>query len=654
MEKNNTQNSTVHKVKSWIEHRLPIFSFIDHAKKHPTPKNLNYMWNFGSLAGITLVIMILSGVWLAMQYTPHVNYAFESIERIMRDVNGGWFLRYLHMNGASMFFLLVYMHILRGLYYGSYKSPRELLWIIGVIILLLMMATAFMGYVLPWGQMSFWGATVITNLFSAIPFIGEGIVELLWGGFSVDNPTLNRFFALHFLLPFLLVGIIVVHVIALHRHGSNNPTGIDLNKEDNIPFHPYYTSKDIFGLAIFLVIFMVFVFFYPNFFGEPDNYIPANPLSTPEHIVPEWYFLPYYAILRSIPDKLLGVILMFSSILILFIIPWLDTSKIKSANNRPIYKICFYIFLLSCLSLGWAGGQSPEGIPLIISRIATIYYFSFFIIIMPILSRIENIKQSNQSKIISIFIISIINISVINIISNSNALSNDNITIPKQEWKFKNITGQFNKSSLRRGFQVYKEVCSTCHQMSFLSYRNLEGMGYSDDVIKAFAAEGIIIDGPNDEGDMFERNGKPSDQFPKPYQNEQAARAANNGAYPVDLSLITSARHAGPDYVFALLTGYDTCPEDFQLYPGMIYNTYFSGKQIAMPPPLSENIIEYQDGTNATVEQMARDVTEFLFWAANPHMEERKKIGLKVVSILIIFSILMYFTNRQIWKNITK
>merc|ERR1711981_1465747 len=278
MAKTTSSNGNFQRFKSWVDHRLPIFSWIEHvAHEYPTPKNLNYLWNFGSLAGITLVIMIISGIWLAMQYTPHVNYAFESVERIMRDVNGGWFLRYLHMNGASMFFIAVYIHIARGLYYGSYKNPRELLWILGVFILILMMATAFMGYVLPWGQMSFWGATVITNLFSAIPVIGEGIVELLWGGFSVDNPTLNRFFALHFLLPFLLVGIIVVHVIALHRHGSNNPTGIDLNKEDNIPFHPYYTSKDIFGLAIFLVIFMVFLFFYPNFFGEPDNYIPANP-----------------------------------------------------------------------------------------------------------------------------------------------------------------------------------------------------------------------------------------------------------------------------------------------------------------------------------------------------------------------------------------
>lgn len=595
--------------------------------------------------------MIISGIWLAMQYTPHVNYAFDSVERIMRDVNGGWFLRYLHMNGASMFFIAVYIHMARGLYYGSYKNPRELLWILGVFIFLLMMATGFMGYVLPWGQMSFWGATVITNLFSAIPIIGNDIVELLWGGFSVDNPTLNRFFALHFLLPFIILGVVALHVVALHTHGSNNPTGVELEKKDMIPFHPYYTSKDALGVGVFLLIWMFFVFFKPNFFGEADNYIPANPLVTPEHIVPEWYFLPYYAILRSVPDKLSGVLLMFSSILVLFVVPWLDTSKIRSAVNRPIYSKFFWIFILSCLSLGWAGAQMPEGAPLWISRIATIYYFGFFIIIMPALGKLENNNSKNKTTHLAAAII--IATSFYGATAN-NSFANSEISIPKQSWGFQGPTGKFNKSSLQRGFQVYKEVCSTCHQMSFFSYRNLQGMGYSDNVIKAFAAEGIIIDGPNDEGEMFERPGRASDPFPKPYPNEEAARAANNGAYPVDLSLITSARNQGPDYVFALLTGYNTCPDDFQLYPGMIYNEYFSGKQIAMPPPLSDDIIEYQDGTKATVEQMAKDVTEFLFWAANPHMEERKSIGIKVIMFLSIFSIVMYLANKRIWNDIKK
>ena len=397
----------------WIEHRLPIFSFLDHSvgSGYPAPKNLSYWWNFGSLAGIALVIMILTGIMLAMQYTAHVDYAFDSVERIMRDVNHGWLLRYMHANGASFFFIAVFIHIFRGLYYGSYKAPRELLWMIGVVILLLMMATAFMGYVLPWGQMSFWAATVITNLFSAIPLIGEGIVTWLWGGFSVDNPTLNRFYALHYLLPFVIFGVVVVHIWALHVHGSNNPLGIDAKgPQDKIPFHPYYTVKDLFGLGVFLIFLSVFVFFLPNALGHPDNYIPANPLSTPPHIVPEWYFLPFYAILRAIdfdflwivPAKLGGVIMMFGSILVLFLLPWLDRSPVRSAKFRPIYKQFFWVFLIDCIILGIMGAKTADGhtvgIPnVVISQLATLYYFAHFLVIIPIVSTIERPKPLPSS-----------------------------------------------------------------------------------------------------------------------------------------------------------------------------------------------------------------------------------------------------------------
>ena len=383
----------------WIDHRLPVFSFLNHElNEYPTPKNLSYWWNFGSLAGIVLVIMILSGVFLAMHYTPHTAFAFDSVERIMRDVNYGWLIRYIHMNGASFFFIIVYIHIFRGLYYGSYKAPRELLWILGVVILLLMMATAFMGYVLPWGQMSFWGATVITNLFSAFPLVGDWIVTLLWGGFSVDNPTLNRFFSLHYLLPFLIVGVVVLHLVALHRFGSNNPLGIDVKgPQDSIPFHPYYTAKDGFGLGVFLILFAGVVFFAPNLFGEPDNYIPANPLVTPPHIVPEWYFLPYYAILRAIPDKLLGVIAMFGSILVLFIVPWLDTARVRSAKFRPTYRKFFWVLVIDCIVLGYVGANPPEGWFVLVGRIATFYYFFHFLILMPVLGLIERPLPLPQS-----------------------------------------------------------------------------------------------------------------------------------------------------------------------------------------------------------------------------------------------------------------
>jgi len=375
---------------NWIEERFPIFSFLKHQGEYRTPKNLSYLWNFGSIAGIALVIQILTGIILAMQYDPNVKNAFLSVERIMRDVNYGWLMRYMHAVGASMFFIAVYIHILRGLYYGSYKSPREILWFFGIIIFLAMMATAFMGYVLPWGQMSFWGATVITNIFSAIPLVGESIVTWLWGGFAVDNPTLNRFFALHYLLPFIIVGLVALHLIALHKNGSGNPTGVEVKtKADTIPFHPYYTIKDFVGFGVFLIVFCYFVFFRPNYLGHPDNYIEANPMVTPAHIVPEWYFLPFYAILRAIPNKLLGVVALFGSILILFALPWLDRSKVKSGTYRPMFKIAYWVFVADALLLGYLGSQAPEGMYVIMAQLGTLYYFAHFLFILPLLSKIE-------------------------------------------------------------------------------------------------------------------------------------------------------------------------------------------------------------------------------------------------------------------------
>ncbi|HXY98364.1 MAG TPA: cytochrome b N-terminal domain-containing protein [Stellaceae bacterium] len=385
------------KLVRWIDYRLPIFTFMRHElNEYPTPRNLNYWWNFGSLAGIMLVIMMVTGIFLAMQYTPNVNDAFDSVERIMRDVNFGWLLRYLHMNGASFFFIVVYVHLFRGLYYGSYKEPRELLWMLGVIILLLMMATAFMGYVLPWGQMSFWAATVITNLFSALPVVGPKVVGWLWGGFAVGNPTLNRFYSLHYLLPFLIVGVVGLHLIALHQHGSNNPLGIDRKgPQDSIPFHPYYTVKDMFGLGVFLIAYAVVVFYFPNLLGDTQNYVPANPLQTPPEIVPEWYFLPYYAILRSVPDilfipaKLAGVLCLFGAIGVLFFLPWLDTSRVRSARFRPVFKWVFWLLVIDVVALGVCGAHRPEGLYIIVGRLATLYYFIHFIVLFPVIGWLE-------------------------------------------------------------------------------------------------------------------------------------------------------------------------------------------------------------------------------------------------------------------------
>ncbi len=383
----------------WFHERLPVYAFVkDTVLDFPTPKNLNYWWTFGGILTVMLVVQIITGVVLGMHYTPHTAMAFDSVEHIMRDVNYGWLLRYMHANGASMFFIAVYIHMFRGMYYGSYKAPREVLWMLGVVIYLIMMATAFMGYVLPWGQMSFWGAKVITNLFSAIPFVGKSITTWLWGGYSVDNPTLNRFFSLHYLLPFVLAAVIGLHIWALHVPGNGNPTGVSVKSgQDTLAFHPYYTMKDGFAIAVFLLFFAFWLFFQPNYLGHAINYEPANPLVTPAHIVPEWYYLPFYAILRAIPSKLGGVIAMFGSILILFVLPWLDTSRVRSGSYRPIFKGFFWIFAIVCVALGYLGSKPADGAYVIWARILTVYYFSHFLVILPLLGLLESPKPIPSS-----------------------------------------------------------------------------------------------------------------------------------------------------------------------------------------------------------------------------------------------------------------
>jgi ubiquinol-cytochrome c reductase cytochrome b subunit len=383
----------------WMDEKLPLPRLVYNAigAGYPVPRNLNYMWNFGVLAGFCLVLQIVTGVILAMHYASNAGVAFNSVEHIMRDVNWGWLMRYAHANGASAFFAVIYLHIFRGFFYSSYKAPREMVWLLGVVIFLLMMATAFMGYVLPWGQMSFWASKVITGLFGAIPVVGEPLQIWLLGGYAPDNATLNRFFSLHFLLPFVIAGVIILHIWALHIPGSSNPTGIEVKSEsDTVPFHPYYTAKDGFGLGVFLLIYFAFLFFMPNALGHPDNYIEANPLSTPAHIVPEWYFWPFYAILRAftadfffIPAKLMGVLAMFGSILIWFILPWLDKSPVRSGHFRPLFRKFFWILMIDLAVLFWLGGAAAEEPYVMLSQIATAYYFAHFLIILPIISAIE-------------------------------------------------------------------------------------------------------------------------------------------------------------------------------------------------------------------------------------------------------------------------
>jgi len=386
----------------WLDTRLPVVRFAaDTITNFPTPRNLNFWYTFGGILTFCLGVQIVTGIVLAMHYVPNSDLAFNSVEAIMRDVNYGWLLRYIHMNGASMFFLAVYIHMFRGLYYGSYKAPREILWILGVIIFVTMIATAFMGYVLPWGQMSFWAATVITNLFSAfdqvVPHLGTAITTWLWGGFGVSDATLNRFYSLHYLLPFVIAGLVGLHIWALHVPGNNNPLGIDVKgPQDTVPFHPYYTVKDLFYLVLFTVLFAVFVFEAPNMLGHSDNYIPANPLVTPKDIVPEWYFLPFYAMLRSIPQKLVGVIVLFGSMLTLVFIPWLDTSKVRSSRFRPIFKWLFWILVVDGIALGICGSESVDAnffytpIPAVwVARFGTLYYYAFFWLLMPLVGLIE-------------------------------------------------------------------------------------------------------------------------------------------------------------------------------------------------------------------------------------------------------------------------
>jgi ubiquinol-cytochrome c reductase cytochrome b/c1 subunit len=386
-------------VGKWFHERLPIVAFAKgHVLDFPTPKNLNYFWTFGGILAVMLVVQILSGIVLVMHYTPHVDMAFDSKEMITRDVNYGWLIQKMHEVGASMFFIAVYIHMFRGMFYGSYKAPREVLWMIGVLIYLIMMATAFMGYVLPWGQMSFWGAKVITNLFSAIPFVGESITTWLWGGFGVGNPTLNRFFSLHYLLPFVLAGIVGLHIWALHVPGNNNPTGVSVKgDQDTVPFHPYYTLKDGFVIVVFFLFFAFWIFFRPDYLGHAINYEPANELVTPPHIVPEWYYLPFYAILRAVPDKLGGVVAMFGSILILFALPWLDTSRVRSGNYRPIFKGFFFIFVLVCIGLGYLGSKPAAEPYLFWSRVLTAWYFLHFIVFLPLIGLLESPKPLPSS-----------------------------------------------------------------------------------------------------------------------------------------------------------------------------------------------------------------------------------------------------------------
>ncbi len=678
----------------WLERRLPIAGLMHSSFiVYPTPRNLNYWWTFGGILSLMLAVQIVTGIVLAMHYTAHVDLAFNSVETIMRDVNYGWLLRYLHANGASMFFLAAYVHMFRGMYYGSYKEPREVLWILGVILLLLMIATGFMGYVLPWGQMSFWAATVITNLFSAIPIVGESIVTWLWGGYAVGNPTLNRFYALHYLLPFVIAGVVVLHVWALHVVGQNNPAGVEPQSDkDTVPFTPYATIKDSFAMVVFLVLLAWFVFYIPNYLGHPDNYIPANPDVTPTHIVPEWYYLPFYAILRAIPSKLGGVIALVAAIVILAFLPWLDTSRVRSARYRPLFKQFFWLFVVVCIGLGWLGSKPAEGWYVFWSRVLTAYYFLHFIIILPLLGWFEKTRPVPKSisedvlkrkGMIATGLVGLIALGGLGGLTNVakaeeskaeiHQLEDAHAQPPALKWSFDGPFGLYNQAQLQRGFKVYREVCQGCHSMKLVAFRNLSqpgGPGFTPAQVAAIAAEYKIQAGPNEQGEMFERPGRPADYFPPPFPNDEAAKAANGGTLPPDFSVLAKARGyergfpwflidiftqyqaMGPDYITAVLTGYTDPPPGFKLGEGNSYNKYFPGHQIRMPKPLSDGQVSYTDGSPETVEQYSKDISAFLMWAAEPTLEARKRIGFQVMIFLVVFAGLLYFTKKRVWSSV--
>jgi ubiquinol-cytochrome c reductase cytochrome b/c1 subunit len=674
-----------HPALQWLEARLPILGFgYGAVVSYPTPRNLNYWWTFGSILAFMLMAQIVTGVILAMHYTANVDLAFNSVEHIMRDVNYGWLLRYLHSNGASMFFLAVYIHMFRGMYYGSYKSPREVLWILGVIIYLVMMATGFMGYVLPWGQMSYWAATVITNLFSAIPVVGEPIVTWLWGGFSVGNPTLNRFYSLHYLLPFVILGVVVLHIWALHVVGQNNPAGIDPQEEkDTVAFTPYATLKDVFALAVFCIVLAWFVFEIPNYLGHADNYIPANPAVTPSHIVPEWYYLPFYAILRSIPNKLLGVTALFGSIAILAFLPWLDTSRVRSATYRPLYRQFFWIFVIVCIGLGWLGSKPAEGGYVLAARVLTAWYFLHFVLVLPLLGLFEkphpvpnSISQAvlgNKKAIAGLAVFLAGAALCLGTPSPASAQEFEQLQPPRNTWSFHGMFGRYDPGQLQRGFKIYREVCSVCHGLKLVAFRTLGQPGgpeFTEAEVEAIAAQYKIKDGPNDQGEMFERPGRPADYFPPPFPNEQTARLADNGALPPDISVLAKARQyergfpwfifdiftqyqeLGVDYIVAVLKGYAPTPAGMTMAPGMQYNTYFPGHGIAMPPPLSDGVVSYTDGAPETMDQYTKDIAAFLMWAAEPTLDVRKRIGFEVLIYLLILSGLLYFTKKKVWRGV--
>ncbi len=683
----------------WVESRLPILGLIHSTLFIPTPKNLNWMWIWGIVLAFCLVLQIATGVVLVMHYNASVGGAFASVEHIMRDVNGGWALRYVHANGASLFFFAVYCHIFRGIYYGSYKTPREITWIIGMLIFLLMMATAFMGYVLPWGQMSFWGATVITGLFSAIPMVGSSIQTWLLGGPAVDNPTLTRFFSLHYLLPFVIAGLVIVHIWAFHTTGNNNPTGVEVRRtsradvdKDTLPFWPYFVIKDLFALVFVLVIFAAIVGFMPNFLGHPDNYIEANPLKTPTHIVPEWYFLPFYAMLRAITfdmlfinSKLAGVLTMFGSIAVLLLL--------ALARHQPG---AFRALPADVQDLVLAAGRRLRAAALVRLAAAAAAVRDHQPARDALLVRVlpgdhagprhrreaardprddrgrlpgalrhrrgrDGARRHQQARrmtgrtgaraMLKTMVLAGLAAATLGA---GAAMAQEAGHITDFSFSFEGPFGRYDQAQLQRGLQVYTEICSACHGLKFVTYRELAepgGVSMTTEQMRAYAAMHDVDDA--DTGET--RPATPSDHFQhSPLENAPdlslMAKAREGFEGPSGL-MVNQLLHGqgGPEYIASLLLGFTG--EEKDLAGSTLYeNPIFPGGWIAMPPPITDDDqVTYADGTPATKAQMAQDVAAFLMWTAEPKMMPRKAAGLTAVLFLVVLAGLLWFTNKKIW-----
>ena len=691
-------------IERWLDARLPVPRLMhDQFMVFPTPRNLNYWWTFGGILTFMLVAQIATGIVLAMHYVPPER-AFDSVEKIMRDVNWGWLLRYSHAVGASMFFVAVYIHTFRGLYYGSYKAPREVLWILGVLILLLMIATAFMGYSLVWGQMSFWAVTVITNLFSSldavVPGLGTRLVEWIWGGFAVGGPTLNRLYSLHYLFPFIIAGVVVLHIWALHMPGNNNPTGIDV-KSRGRPCRsiPTTRSRTASRWSLFVLFFAGIVFYAPNCLGHPDNYVPANPLQTPPHIVPEWYFLPFYAILRAIPNKLFGVIALLGSIGILFFVPWLDTSKVRSTRYRPIYKWFFWAFVVTCFALGYLGSQQPEGVYLILGRIFTVYYFAFFLVVMPVVGWIE--KPSGLPGSITE---PVLGPQEAKPASPKRApqrraperwhgcIRSSTRACRRSRHRACSLAARCfrcGRSQARRGSQASSRITRAGDRGAGLElHPPVRHLRQRPAPARLPGLQGCLRQLPFDAALVLPQSRRagrtrilaegggdarlPSAGHRRAERQGRDVPASGAAVGPVPLALRqraagaqrqsrrAAARSLGdgqgaagrPRLYLRVCSPAITAAAGLRAGAGHALQRCLSRASDRHAAAFERRLVPYTDGTKPTVDNYARDVSAYLMWAAEPKLEERHKLGARVMIFLIVFAVIMYLAKRAVWARL--